>query len=410
MTRELLANPLADGARSPWLEVAERAGDELRQSIVEVETEGAVPRAALELLRRYDLLNLVIPAEMGGAGASWSTAAEVTRVLARIDAGLAHALGYHYTWLWFVVLYDTETGREIVRRTARDQLFWASIGSAFGGSGSIRREQAGDPDSAGYIVDAKRGFATGSPLADLLFTQTVSVDDGLLHLTAVDTTLPGVSIADDWDAVGQRLSASNAIVLDAVRVGEADLIAVLPAPGTPPAPLQSLMIPSFQLLFAYLAVGTAEGALLEARDYVLENGRPWQHAHPGVERSADDPHVQSVFGEHAAAVTGAAAQARDAARVLQALFDGDLAITPGTRGQAAELIAAAKVVSHRVGLDATSAIFDATGARSSARRFGLDRFWRNLRTLTLHDPVAYKLTELGDYLLNGTLPVPSVYR
>lgn len=404
MTRELLANPLADRTRSPWLDVAERAGDELRRSIVEVEAEGAVPRAALELLRRYGLLNLVIPTELGGAGESWTTAAEVSRVLARTDAGLAHALGYHYTWVWFVVLYDTRNGREIIRRTARDQLFWASIGSAFGGSGSIRAE------GGGFIVDAKRGFATGSPLADLFFTQTVSADDGQLYLTAVDTTLSGVSIADDWDAVGQRLSASNAIVLDAVQVRAAELIAVLPAPGTPPAPLQSLMIPSFQLLFGYLTVGTAEGALLEARDYVLENGRPWQHAHPGVERSSDDPHVQSVFGEHAAHVAGAAAQVRDAARVLQSLFDGALEITPETRGQTAELIAAAKVVSHRVGLDATTAIFDATGARSSARRFGLDRFWRNLRTLTLHDPVAYKFTELGDYILNGALPEPSVYR
>ncbi|RFA09896.1 hypothetical protein B7R54_12300 [Subtercola boreus] len=405
MTRELFANPLTDSARSPWFDVAERVGDELRPSIVEREAEGAPPRDALDLLRSYDLLNLVIPAELGGAGQSWSTAAEVTRILARTDAGLAHALGYHYTWVRFVVLYDSANGREIIRRTAREQLFWASIGSAFGGSGSIRAEAGG-----GYIVDADRGFATGSPLADLFFTQTVSTDDGRFYLTAVDTSLPGVSVADDWDAFGQRLSVSNAIVLDSVHIAASDLIAIFPAPGSgePPAPLQSLMIPSFQLLFGYLNVGIAEGALLEARDYVREHGRPWLHS--GVERAVDDPHIRALFGEHAAKVAGSAAQVRSAAEVLEALAGGDIPITPETRGQAAELIAAAKVVSQRVGLDATSAIFEATGARSSARRHGLDRFWRNLRTVSLHDPLAHKLTELGDYVLKGVLPVPSVYR
>jgi alkylation response protein AidB-like acyl-CoA dehydrogenase len=49
------------------------------------------------------------------------------------------------------------------------------------------------------------------------------------------------------------------------------------------------------------------------------------------------------------------------------------------------------------------------GARSTARKLGFDRFWRNLRTHTLHDPVDYKLRELGAWALNGELPTPSFY-
>ncbi|CAN5287221.1 acyl-CoA dehydrogenase family protein [soil metagenome] len=402
MPRELFANPLFDGTSSPWLDVAERVGDLLRETIVEREADGAVPRDVIELFRAEGLLDLVISEELGGKGETFSTGAEVARIIARTDAGIAHALGYHYTWVWFVGLYETGTGRAILQKTAREGLFWASIGSAFGGTGSIRAE------GEGFVVDARRGFATGSPLADVFFTQTVSSDDGLLYLSAIDTTLPGISVADDWDTVGQRLSVSNAIVLDGVRITPDDIVTVLPAPGTPPAPLQSLMIPSFQLLFGFLQLGVAEGALLEARDYVLGEGRPWVHS--GVERSADDPHIRSLFGEHSARVSGVGAQLRAATAVLDALFTGAIEITPESRGQTAELIAAAKVVSQRVGLDVTTAIFDATGARSSARRFGLDRFWRNIRTLSLHDPIAYKLTELGDYILTGALPEPSVYR
>lgn len=400
MPRELFVNPLA--ADSPWLEVAERIGDDLRATIVQREHDNDVPHEVVDLLRESGLTNLVIPAELGGAGASWTTGAEVSRVLARADAGIAHALGYHYTWVTFVAKYATPTALDIIRRTADERLFWASIGSAFGGSGSIRA------DGDGWLVNAARGFATGAPLADVLFTQTANPDDGLLYLSAIPTDRSGVAVAGDWDVVGQRLSASAGITLTDVRVTTADLVTTLPAPGTYPTPLQSLMIPSFQLLFAFLTVGAAEGALLEAREYVLESGRPWVHA--SVDRAADDPYIATLVGEHAARVQGARAQARDAASVLAALLDGGIETTPDSRGQVAELIAAAKVVAQRVGLDATSAVFEATGARSANRAFGLDRHWRNVRTLSLHDPISYKLAEIGDYVLNGTLPVPSVYR
>ena len=42
-------------------------------------------------------------------------------------------------------------------------------------------------------------------------------------------------------------------------------------------------------------------------------------------------------------------------------------------------------------------------------KFNYDRHWRNARTLTLHDPVSYKLRLVGDWLLNGASPPISVY-
>ena len=57
----------------------------------------------------------------------------------------------------------------------------------------------------------------------------------------------------------------------------------------------------------------------------------------------------------------------------------------------------------------TSGVFEITGARARTSKFGLDRFWRDVRTHTLHDPVAYKEQELGMYLLKGEVPEPSWY-
>lgn len=61
------------------------------------------------------------------------------------------------------------------------------------------------------------------------------------------------------------------------------------------------------------------------------------------------------------------------------------------------------------GLRVTQGVFELTGARASARKVGLDRFWRDVRTHTLHDPVSYKEAELGRFVLTGEGPEPTWY-
>ncbi|MCC5656840.1 hypothetical protein LC608_07530 [Nostoc sp. XA010] len=50
-----------------------------------------------------------------------------------------------------------------------------------------------------------------------------------------------------------------------------------------------------------------------------------------------------------------------------------------------------------------------TGTRATATKYGFDRYWRDLRTFTLHDPVDYKLRAIGDWVLNEQLPVITQY-
>lgn len=76
-------------------------------------------------------------------------------------------------------------------------------------------------------------------------------------------------------------------------------------------------------------------------------------------------------------------------------------LTARQRGEIAESVAAVKVVATDVGLRVTNGIFELTGARATGKKVGMDRFWRDIRTHTLHDPVAYKNRELGRFeLLN----------
>ena len=50
-----------------------------------------------------------------------------------------------------------------------------------------------------------------------------------------------------------------------------------------------------------------------------------------------------------------------------------------------------------------------TGARATANSVGFDIYWRNIRTHSLHDPIAYKRREVGAWALLGTLPEPTWY-
>jgi alkylation response protein AidB-like acyl-CoA dehydrogenase len=55
-------------------------------------------------------------------------------------------------------------------------------------------------------------------------------------------------------------------------------------------------------------------------------------------------------------------------------------------------------------LEASTLIFDTLGASSTKKPNGLDRHWRNARTLSSHNPRIYKDRIVGDYAVNGTPP------
>jgi alkylation response protein AidB-like acyl-CoA dehydrogenase len=49
------------------------------------------------------------------------------------------------------------------------------------------------------------------------------------------------------------------------------------------------------------------------------------------------------------------------------------------------------------------------GARATAAQYGFDRFWCNVRTHTLHDPLAYKAREVGNFQVNGLITPDPLY-
>ncbi|HEX3639119.1 MAG TPA: acyl-CoA dehydrogenase family protein, partial [Paraburkholderia sp.] len=151
----------------------------------------------------------------------------------------------------------------------------------------------------------------------------------------------------------------------------------------------------------------AQGALEEARAYVTQHGKPWIAS--GVDKATDDPYLIQRFGEMRLQAVSAEALATRAAHALEDAWQQGPALDAETRAHVALATSEAKIVAHRAALDVSEQLFDACGARATHAPLALDRFWRNARVHTLHDPLDYRVRDVGRYALSGTLPEVSLY-
>ncbi len=387
-----------DGA----IEALGRLADELAPTIVERDREGTAPFGEVARLRATGILPALVPREFGGGGLDWVTVFRALRPVIRVDGGLGHVFAYHFVNSWRLQLNENQQViDDLQRQLAAEHLFW-------GGAGNPR--DAGlqlTPAPGGYTVTGRKFFATGAQVSDRVTASGTRVDTGEKLAIIIDSTQPGVVHHDDWSNIGQRLSASGSVSFQGAFVPDAHVLGFGEQSGPRYRPFASLSILPFQLAMNHLHVGIAEGALAAAADYVRTTTTPWSTS--GVERAVDDPYIRELIGELTAATRAADALTWRGTELLSAAAERRWELGDEERGEVAGEIAAGKVVTTKTVLDVTSRLFELTGARATGESYGFDRFWRNARTITLHDPVAYKAQEVGDHALTGAYPTPSGY-
>lgn len=386
------------------LATADSVADELRQTAAARDKANNTPRDEIELLRRNDLLQVQEPVEYGGSGLNYAQAAQVTRRIARGDTSIAHLIGYHFAQTRIATLFGTPAQADALsRRNASEKLFWGGIQNPRGGSDLVLTR-----DGDGFRLNGSRTFASGASTGDQL-SVTASLDGALVFLSLdVRGGRQGFTFLNDWDNIGQRLTDSGGVRIVDARIEHGEVLGEEPFVGAEPTPYQTLVTPHWQLAFVNFYVGTAEGALTEAFDWTRTHASPWESS--GVERATDDPYILQTAGELVSNVRAAALLADRAGDALQNALDFGLSLTEDQRAEAAVAIYEAKYLSTKVALDTASRLFEIQGARATSSKYGFDRHWRNLRTHTVHDPVAYKAKEVGDWVLNNRRPEFSLYR
>jgi alkylation response protein AidB-like acyl-CoA dehydrogenase len=377
-----------------WRDSVDKLVTALRDDAASRDLAGAEPVAEVALLKESGLLTLMIPTDLGGHGESWLTANQVARIVSAADANIGHLLGYHYLQLWRGELFDNvELATRLRRETVAGNHFWAGVSNPLDAALTLT------PTDGGFLVDGRKTFATGASVADRLVVSATRTDNAEKLTFVVDGDADGVRYLGDWDNIGQRLTTSGGVEFTGVRVPADDVLGVQPDDQSPRLSLAAL---GFQLFLTQVYVGIAEGALIEAADYTRHRSRPWFLS--GVDDATRDPHIVAGYGELVAQVRAAGALTDDAARALGEAFDLGAGLTAEERAEAAVTISAAKVVATRAVNETTAKVFEFVGARGTATKYAFDRFWRNARTLTLHDPVVYKAREVGAHFLTGEQP------
>lgn len=384
-----------------WVAVAEALAPQLASGALQRDRDNASPREALELVRAADLANLLVPSANGGHGAHWETAFRVLRILAAADASVSQILGYHYLNQACITFYGTDAA-------ARDSWYAQSAAHSWFWSDSfnpVSPDLSFTADGDGYRMSGLKRFATGASATDVIIAGAVAeggAHDGELVVFAIDSQRDGIIHLDDWDNLGQRASASGSVRYENVRIDPADIIGV-----DRDEPFSSLVTPGVQLLFGNIYLGIAQGALAQARELTLARPNSWFLS--GVDRYSQDPHVHRLFGELVARTAAVEALADKLNRDYDTVVGLGAAATAADRAAIELSVAALKVVSTEVGLEVSSRVFEATGASATKNSIGLDLYWRNIRTHSLHDPVDYKKVEVGAHFLNGTVQPVSLY-
>lgn len=390
-----------------WVERARRVATALTVDAVERDRAGAVPHAEGQLLKDSGLVTLLGPVEHGGAGQDWTTALRVIRAVSAGDGSIGQLLGYHYLWAWAARLVATPEQVAAVEQQATDEA-WFYGGAVNPRDADLAIRIEGDE----LVFSGEKSFSTGGRVSDATVLEGVIAGTENHVFAIVPTRQAGIRFKGDWDNLGQRLTESGGVVIDGVRVPKAAAAGYVEDElgwHFVPRVYNTFNVPLIQLIFANLYLGIAEGALATAATYTRDKTRAWPYTPDVKSRGADEFYVLETYGELRSRLWAAEALAERAAALIDEINAHADTVTEAERGEAAVVIAAAKQVAIDVGLDIGTRIFDVTGARATANSVGLDIFWRNIRTHSLHDPVAHKRAEVGRYALLGEIPEPTWY-
>ncbi|MBD2111794.1 MULTISPECIES: acyl-CoA dehydrogenase family protein [Cyanophyceae] len=372
--------------------------DEFAATAVERDRQGGTAQAERDRLRQSNLLKLVIPAQYGGLGADWETAMRITRRFAQVDSSIAHLFSYQHLGVVAPQVFgNPEQAAHYYSQTAQHNWFWCN------GFNPLDRRVILTPDGAGFRINGTKSFCSGSVDSDVIPLSTVQEGVEGFRIAIVPTQREGVEVQGDWNNMGQRQTDSGNIRFSNVWVA-ADEILAPPAGNEVFRTFRSCLT---QITFTNIYLGVAQGAFEAARSYTRSQTRAW----PGskVESATEDPYILQHYGEMAIALEAATLLTDRATALVQAAWEKGYALTAEERGECAVAIATAKAFVTQNGLALVNKIFDVMGTRATSADYGFDRYWRNLRTFTLHDPVDYKIRAVGNWALNRELPTPDFY-
>ncbi|MGN4034871.1 acyl-CoA dehydrogenase family protein, partial [Burkholderia gladioli] len=255
----------------------------IREQAVASEIERRLPFETIDWLRDAGFTAVRVPREYGGLGLGLPEFFELLIELSEADSNPTQALRAHFGFVEHVLGSPAARRDTWLTRLAKGDI----VGGAWSESGDAKQSQFGTRltrGEHGWRLDGTKFYTTGSLFADWIHVGATDPNDAYVSVT-IDRRASGVEVIDDWDGMGQRLTASGTSRFVAVPVDEREIV------ERPPFDYSEAF---YQLVHLATLAGIARAAVNDAAAQVAARRRSYSHA-PAA-RPADDAQVLQVIG------------------------------------------------------------------------------------------------------------------
>jgi L-evernosamine nitrososynthase len=351
--------------------------------------DGSYPYESVAALREAGYFAAPIPTEFGGLGVeSLFDLIVASSILARGDASVAIGVNMH-----LIAVANISRRWRMAVASGRDRSAAGLAGamrdiaekrSVFAAAISEPQQDLTRPSTEarrideGWRIDGRKIFCTMSPAATELYTSVRFVDrEGVERYgyVFVPVGTPGLTVHDDWDALGMRASGSNSVSFDGVVVPEHALRGGFPTGDATGYMERNL---AAGLFHAAASLGVAEAAHQHALDAVKPNGHG-----PSVS-------TQGLVADSAIELAACRAALGRAA----ALIDQHHAANPTSHGTAEELLIlfseaqAVKTFVNETAVRLVDRSLTLAGGRGYLNGHPIARAYRDVRASAFMNPLA----------------------
>lgn len=363
-------------AQNKLMDVVDELGPQFAQRTAEYDESDTFVADHYAPLKERKIFSAMVPKDLGGGGYQHSDVCEFLRGLARYCSSTALACSMHQH-LVAALVWNHNHGkptRATLEKVAADQLVLVSTGA----NDWLESNGSADRVEGGYRVTAKKPFASGSPIGNVLVT-SVRYEDPKEGSQVLHVPIPidgkHVTVGTDWQAHGMRGTGSNTVSIDGAFVPEEAVALRRPAGGYHPFfnVVSTVALP----LIVSVYVGVAEAAAGKAR--------------AAAKKRQNEASLPYILGEMENALT----TAQLAADSMVALAN-DLDFSPEV--DRANKMVIRKTIAVNAVRDTARKALEAAGGGGYFRKAGIERLVRDAEAGHFHP-----LQEKRQHLYSGRI-------
>jgi acyl-CoA dehydrogenase len=344
-----------------WTKKAEEIAGAIASHAAKHDSDDSFVEEGFVALEEAGFFKALVPEELGGGGASIDEICNALRIIGAACGSTALAASMHShivavaAWRW---QYQNAPTDALLKRVVAENLKLVSSG----GSDWLKSAGTMEKVEGGYKLTARKAFASGSTVGNILNTSAVYDDpvDGptVLHFGA-PLKGEGVRIEPTWQVMGMRGTGSDDVVFDGLFIPDAAIAGKRPQ-GRWHMLFHVISKIAFALIYSAY-VGVAEGA----RNRAVEMAK----------KRPADPMLAQLVGEMENELLRSRLAHRRMIEIAETAEPG-----PETTSEAM----ACRTLVGQAAIATVSKAMEVAGGSAFYRKSGLERAFRDVQAARFH--------------------------